>query len=425
MGAIMFRILSKLHNFLLLEELNSLAFGKQSTEPTASAPTGDKAENQRTNVVEITNLSPKWEENSTTLNTLDNISLTVTPGQLVAVIGPVGAGKTSLLMSILGELPAQTGAVYARGKIAYVSQHPWIFSGSLRQNILFGQGFEKPRYDKIIRMTALTRDLTVLPKGDATLIGDRGVNLSGGQKARVSLARALYMDADIYLLDDPLAAVDTTVGKHIFDKCIVKYLENKARILVTHQVQLLPAADSIFIITSGKKIREGTYEELSVSGVDFPGLLKPPEGKKLERGWQNQRSSLEAQAEHCRSTLHDDYRRCSVLSVDSLGLPFVPDFVQLPDEEERETGNIDLKVFIGYFKAGAGIILFGLMVVFLLLGQVFLVGCDVWLARWYGFESSNDFVVIASIAAAVVVAVVVVVTTVVLIVLLGHCAGQY
>ncbi|GFS15404.1 ABC transporter C family member 5 [Elysia marginata] len=259
--------------------------------------------------VKMMNVTAKWDGSPEGVTTLDDISLSVSTGQLVAVIGPVGSGKTSLLMTLLGELPVQSGSVRAQGKIAYVSQHPWIFSGSLRQNILFGEPLDKARYDKIIRISALSRDLTILPNGDATLIGDRGVTLSGGQRARVSLARALYMDADIYLLDDPLAAVDTAVGRHIFEKCIVKYLKDKPRILVTHQVQLLPVADNIVILTD-------------------------------------------------------------------------PDAVQTHEEEERATGSVELDVYTSYFRAGAGVFLLTIFVVFVLSADVFFVLSDWWLARW-------------------------------------------
>ncbi|RUS69049.1 hypothetical protein EGW08_023192, partial [Elysia chlorotica] len=224
-------------------------------------------------------------------------------------------------------------------------------------------------------------DLSILPKGDATLIGDRGVNLSGGQKARVSLARALYMDADIYLLDDPLAAVDTAVGKHIFDKCIMKYLKDKPRILVTHQVQLLPVADNIVILSQGHVVGQGSFAELSRSGVDFSELRKLSEEENPEIVNPNQHPQCD---EKTSATVSESKlsRADSVTSQDSLGAKYVPDSVTLPEEEERETGAIDAQVFKSYFKAGAGVLRLVALIFSVLLTQSFYTMSDWWLARW-------------------------------------------
>ncbi|KAK3702318.1 hypothetical protein RRG08_008706 [Elysia crispata] len=370
--------IKRIQAFLSLEEH---VRATDSPARTANGHSDDHRGQKTVYGVELRNLTARWEGAPAGVSTLENITVSVSPGRLVAVIGPVGSGKTSLLMSYLGELSVQSGSVNVRGKIAYVSQNPWIFSGSVRQNILFGNKFDKSRYDQVIRITALSRDLSILPKGDATLIGDRGVTLSGGQKARVSLARAIYMDADVYLLDDPLAAVDTVVGRHIFEKCIVKYLKDKPRILVTHQVQLLPVADNIVILTDGKMVGQGTYAELSKSGVDFSELLKLSEDDKLEMSLAGHDKSGSG-GDHETIPGYKRPRAGSTTSLDSLGDDYVPDAVQLPEEEERETGSVDLKVFTEYFKAGAGICFFTLLVLFVLLAQVLYVASDWWLARW-------------------------------------------
>uniref|UniRef100_A0A672ZTS9 Cystic fibrosis transmembrane conductance regulator n=1 Tax=Sphaeramia orbicularis TaxID=375764 RepID=A0A672ZTS9_9TELE len=179
---------------------------------------------------------------------LQNVSFTLNSQQLLAVIGPVGAGKSSLLSSILGELPSEKGVLKVKGQLTYASQQPWVFPGTIRSNILFGKELIPQKYERVLRACALKRDLELLPDGDMTLIGDRGATLSGGQKARVNLARAVYQDADIYLLDDPLSAVDAEVGRHLFEKCICGFLRNKPRILVTHQLQYLKAADQIIVL---------------------------------------------------------------------------------------------------------------------------------------------------------------------------------
>uniref|UniRef100_A0A669CMY6 Cystic fibrosis transmembrane conductance regulator n=1 Tax=Oreochromis niloticus TaxID=8128 RepID=A0A669CMY6_ORENI len=195
---------------------------------------------------------------------LQSISLTLNSNQLLAVIGPVGAGKSSLLSSILGELPAEKGVLRVKGQLTYAAQQPWVFPGTIRSNILFGKELNPQKYERVIRACALKRDLELLPDGDQTLIGDRGATLSGGQKARVNLARAVYQDADIYILDDPLSAVDAEVGRHLFEQCICGLLKNKLRILVTHQLQYLKAADQIVVL---KEVIQTFAEENRAQGT--------------------------------------------------------------------------------------------------------------------------------------------------------------
>ncbi|CAG2058954.1 unnamed protein product [Timema podura] len=197
--------------------------------------------------VTIKNGCAKWSP-SDAQPTLSDICLHVKPGALCAIIGPVGSGKSSLLQAVLGELPLETGSLLVDSDISYASQEPWLFVGSVRQNILFGQPYEKKRYQEVVRVCALERDLQLFPYGDKTIVGERGVSLSGGQRARINLARAVYRDASLYILDDPLSAVDTHVGKHLFDECIGTYLATKTRILVTHQLQYLKEADMIVIL---------------------------------------------------------------------------------------------------------------------------------------------------------------------------------
>nr|CAD7266221.1 unnamed protein product [Timema shepardi] len=200
--------------------------------------------------VTIKNGYAKWSS-SDSQPTLSDVCLHVKPGALCAIIGPVGSGKSSLLQAVLGELPLETGSLQVDSDISYASQEPWLFVGSVRQNILFGQPYEKKRYQEVVKVCALERDLQLFPYGDKTIVGERGVSLSGGQRARINLARAVYRDANLYIMDDPLSAVDTHVGKHLFDECIGTYLATKTRILVTHQLQYLKEADMIVILNEG------------------------------------------------------------------------------------------------------------------------------------------------------------------------------
>lgn len=179
------------------------------------------------------------------------------------------------MAAILGEMPCLSGELVVNGRLAYAAQEPWIFSGSIRDNILFGKEFDSLWYDRVLEACALERDLDLLPFGDSSLVGDRGISLSGGQKARVNLARAVYSDRDIYLLDDPLSAVDTEVGKHLFDKCIRGILAKKAVLLVTHQLQFLKPAKEIIILNKGKVEIQGSFYKLLQNGIDLAQWLKP------------------------------------------------------------------------------------------------------------------------------------------------------
>uniref|UniRef100_A0A8K9V0A2 Multidrug resistance-associated protein 4 n=1 Tax=Oncorhynchus mykiss TaxID=8022 RepID=A0A8K9V0A2_ONCMY len=225
---------------------------------------------------------PLWSQQALDSPTLQNLSFTLRSEQLLAVIGPVGAGKSSLLSTILGELTPDKGVVKFKGELTYASQQPWIFPGTIRSNILFGKALHPQKYERVLRACALKRDMELLPDGDLEVIGDRGATLSGGQKARVSLARAVYQDADIYLLDDPLSAVDAEVGKHLFEQCICGLLRKKPRILVTHQLQYLKAADQILVLKEGHMVARGTFTELQGSGLDFTSLLKKDEEDEEE-----------------------------------------------------------------------------------------------------------------------------------------------
>lgn len=157
--------------------------------------------------------------------------------------------QSSLLHVLLRELSAYiSGSCKVVGKIAYAPQESWIFSGTIRQNILCGLDYDAQRYKAVVQAAALGKDFSLFPSGDETPVGERGVQLSGGQKARINLARCLYVDADVYLLDDPLSAVDTHVGRHLFDQAIKDFLSQKIRILVTHQLQYLKDVDQILVL---------------------------------------------------------------------------------------------------------------------------------------------------------------------------------
>jgi ATP-binding cassette subfamily C (CFTR/MRP) protein 4 len=216
--------------------------------------------------VSLRNVNAKWDITSPNSN-LTGVTITATSGELVAVVGAAGSGKSTLLQVILKEIPNLSGKVNIRGSLSYAPQEPWIFTGTLRENILFGENMDERRYQEVIKVCCLEQDISRFSFGDNTLVGEKGVMLSGGQKARVSLARAIYRDADVYLLDDPLSAVDVHVANIIFYECIRKHLKNKCVILVTHQVQFLENVDKVLLLDKGRVAASGNYSKIE-------GLIK-------------------------------------------------------------------------------------------------------------------------------------------------------
>uniref|UniRef100_A0A8C2XK95 Multidrug resistance-associated protein 4 n=1 Tax=Cyclopterus lumpus TaxID=8103 RepID=A0A8C2XK95_CYCLU len=285
--------------------------------------------------------------------TLQNVSFTVRPEQLLAVIGPVGAGKSSLLSAILGELSQESGVVKVKGELTYVSQQPWILPGTIRSNILFGKDLNPKKYDRVLRACALKRDMDLLPGGDLAMVGDRGANLSGGQKSRVSLARAVYQDADIYLLDDPLSAVDAEVGRHLFEECICGLLRKKPRILVTHQLQYLKAADQIVVLKQGQMVARGTYSELQGSGLDFTSLLKEEEDQEEDQEEEERQGGtpIHGTVSNFPHTLSDN-SMSSLSSLSSSRYSLIKG-AEPPALESRSEGNVGLRMYVKYFRAGA------------------------------------------------------------------------
>ena len=158
------------------------------------------------------------------------------------------------------------------GQISYTPQEAWLLNMTLRENIVFGNEFNESLYNEVIRVCALTRDLTLMPDGDRTEIGERGINLSGGQRQRISLARCCYKQADVVLLDDPLSAVDQQVGRHIFENCIKRFLKSRTVIFVTHQLQYLSKCDYIYVVDKGQIVEAGSYSEL-MSRIESDGHL--------------------------------------------------------------------------------------------------------------------------------------------------------
>lgn len=203
---------------------------------------------------------------------LRNVNLEINKGELVCVVGKVGSGKSSLVSAILGEMQRAEGKVAVGGRVAYASQQAWIINATVKKNVTFGTSFDQGKWEAAVDACCLKSDLDILPGGEDTEIGEKGINLSGGQKQRVSLARAMYADADVYILDDPLSAVDVHVGKHIFENFINGAIKEKARLLVTNQLQYVPNADKVIVMEGGNIVAQGSYEECAKNEM-FARLL--------------------------------------------------------------------------------------------------------------------------------------------------------
>uniref|UniRef100_A0A8C1NE13 ATP-binding cassette, sub-family C (CFTR/MRP), member 3 n=1 Tax=Cyprinus carpio TaxID=7962 RepID=A0A8C1NE13_CYPCA len=234
----------------------------------------DRRNNTSEYAVSVVNGKFSWAKQDQAI--LDNINVMVPQGSLLAVVGHVGCGKTSLVCALLGEMEKLEGQISIRGSVAYVPQQAWIQNATVRDNILFGRPYVEQKYRCVLEACALTPDLEVLPGGDQTEIGEKGINLSGGQRQRVSLARALYSEADVYLLDDPLSAVDAHVAKHIFDNVIGPEgaLKGKTRILVTHGISFLPQVDNILVMVDGRVSEMGSYQDLLKQNGAFAEFLR-------------------------------------------------------------------------------------------------------------------------------------------------------
>ncbi|MCO5600615.1 hypothetical protein L7F22_054730 [Adiantum nelumboides] len=352
--------------------------------------------------VEIKDGTFSWDSTSGTMPTLLNLNLRVRKGMRVAVCGKVGAGKTSLLACILGETPKLSGMVKVCGQIAYVSQSAWIESGNIEENILFGDSMDKTKYKTVLEVCALKKDLTLFSHGDQTFIGERGINLSGGQKQRIQLARALYKDADVYLLDDPFSAVDAHTGSELFKDCLLGALAEKTVIFVTHQVEFLSAADLILVLRDGQIIQAGKYEDLLQAGTDFNTLVSA-HNEAIESMDVNEYVTDELEeADKPTSVVNaeeESSKNCEIEKIPALkgekqstenqlcvklkhkkGSAKRMKRKQLVQEEEREKGRVSCKVYWSYMTAAYNGSLIPAIVLAQLAFQVLQVSSNWWMA---------------------------------------------
>eukprot|EP00760_Papus_ankaliazontas_P034070 PhM_4_TR6941/c0_g1_i1/m.59297/K05665/ABCC1; ATP-binding cassette, subfamily C (CFTR/MRP), member 1 len=325
----------------------------------------DETMNDR--VVIVKDAHFRWNEQGETV--LKNINLEIKRGELVVVIGKVGSGKTSLVCAILGECEKMGGRLYTTGKIAYCQQQAWILNETVENNILFGNVKYKSEYDRTIKACALERDLTLLSAGDQTEIGEQGINLSGGQKQRLSLARAVYFNGDIYLLDDPLSAVDPHVGKHIFDHCIQGVLKDKTRILITHALQYLQYADRVLVMNDGQIEFNGTYRELMDSALNVSEFIKEAQGGDVDEEEDEEKEEKKEEG-----VLSDE------AEAEALQTHYQAEEGKLIEQEERAIGAVTLETVWWYVEACGEILLFFFL--FIAFSEFTRIATDVWLSFW-------------------------------------------
>ncbi|GMI66409.1 Arabidopsis thaliana ATP-binding cassette C5, multidrug resistance-associated protein 5 [Hibiscus trionum] len=349
-----------------------------------------------------------WDPSSSSRPTLSGIQMKVESGMRVAVCGTVGSGKSSFLSCILGEIPKISGEVRVCGTAAYVSQSAWIQSGNIEENVLFGSPMDKARYKSVINACSLKKDFELFSHGDQTIIGERGINLSGGQKQRVQLARALYQDADIYLLDDPFSAVDAHTSSELFKEYIMTALASKTVVFVTHQVEFLPTADLILVLKEGRIIQAGKYDELLQAGTDFETLVSA------------HHEAIEAMdipthsSEDSDENLQLDGKAILTKKSDFAGNNIdnlakeVQDGAsasdtkaikekkkakrrknQLVQEEERVKGRVSMKVYLSYMAAAYKGLLIPLIVLAQTLFQFLQIASNWWMA-WANPQTDGD-----------------------------------
>ena len=270
---------------------------------------------------------------------LQDIAFSTAPQSLTVITGPVGSGKSTLLSAIAGEISQVSGTTTFQGSFVYVPQTPWIFSGTIRENILFGQPHDETKYTRVIEACALTEDIQRFPDYDQTVVGERGEVLSGGQQARVSLARAVYADVDLYLLDDPLSAVDFKVGQHIFKSCINDLLGEKMRVLTSHQENQMREADQVIVLYKGRLLEKGSFTELQEKGI--VNITIDPLYQTVQKD-----------SKHTKSVAWEIEQKNKGDGCETM-VPLLNDRMSLEiSQEDRSIGVVSSKLYWNYFRSG-------------------------------------------------------------------------
>ncbi|KAJ1563969.1 hypothetical protein HK096_010186 [Nowakowskiella sp. JEL0078] len=396
---------ARIQEFLSLPEISHSEEKIQSEEEFLNKFDLDSTNKESQTLIAFQNSDFLWRSNSIIKNpfsdnfdlkpTLQDISFSLLSNEIIGICGQVGSGKSSLLQAVLNEMEMVSGQSALRRrvstgkgstrkiKIAYVSQSPWLVSGSIKENILFGFEYDEIWFWEVVKACALDTDLDLFPDRENTIIGERGVTLSGGQRARLSLARAVYYNADIYLLDDPLSAVDTKVGRHLFENCIKGILKNTARLLVTHQLQYVRDCNKVLLLEAGK---------VSAFG-NFQSVIKTHDSKiaSVLREFGDNDNSKEEILVNSFNAPTNATKETKNLSIEDSAPT-----VELTKEETIK-GKIGLNIYYKYFGSGANFVTGSALVFLMVLGECFLVISDWWLSRWTQTSIKNEGVEASSI----------------------------
>ena len=313
------------------------------------------------------------EEDAPLIEVLQGMDLVVHQGTLCCIVGKVGSGKSSLLHAILGEMDVTGGTTETNGRISFAAQSAFIMNATLRDNILFGAEYDERRYNNVLEICALVPDLAQLAAGDQTQIGERGINLSGGQRQRVALARAVYQDCDIYMLDDPLSAVDAHTGKHIFHKCIMALRnEGKTVILPCHALSFLQFADHIVSLKDNQIDEQGTYKSLMSKQGDFASLMELHASTDADD--DDKAADVEEQAAEA------DPAGAAAAAEKAPSTPTKKEGKLIKDEE-RAKGTVKADVYTFYMRqVGISSVIY-VMFCFVM-GQLLQTFSDWWMSRW-------------------------------------------